>query len=295
MSERAQSPQSAVTNQSSSAPGSVAPPQPEQDRVTPEVAQGPQESKPDFLKIPSIAPSEQQSASQPAQQQPQPSDDLARQLAQERARAEQLQRQAQQYQSAIDQVRQYAETQQQTQAQQQQIDMILAQADAMPSSEGTQFLRNQVKNLIAQQQVQAQQQIRTREQQFEHERKLLAAPMYADYLIESMGIPAEAKQEILALHDPDLMYRMAPQIKQRYEQFNQQLAQFQQGQQQLARSQEVNEIRNNGLATVGGQGAGASYDIEVSDDPDERAMQILAHMRERERQGLPPAVAIPRR
>jgi hypothetical protein len=293
MSDRTQGTQPAATNQSSSTPGSVAPPRVEQDGVTPGVDQNAQNPKPGYLQVPTIA------QGQPEQQQPQqatqPAEDLAAQLARERQERERLQNETRQYQAAINQVRQYAETQQQTQAQQQQIDMILAQADAMPSSEGAAYLRNQMRTLIQQQQLAAHQQIQQREQQFEQERKILAAPAYADYLMESMQIPAEAKQEILALQDPELMYRMAPQIKQRYEQFNNQLAQFQQGQQQLARSQEVNALRQNGLTAVGGQGAGASYDIEVSDDPDERAMQILAHMRERERQGLPPAVAIPRR
>lgn len=290
MSDRTVPTQPAATNQSSSAPGSVAPPRTEQDGIAPGAATNQQETKPSFLQVPPVAASQPQPQPE-AKPEPQPSADLAAQLARERQERERLQAETRQYQAAIRQVQQYAETQQQSQAQQQQIDMILAQADSMPSSEGATYLRNQMRNLIQQQQTAAQQQLQTREQQFEQERKVLAAPMYADYLIDSMKIPAEAKQELLSLGDPDLMYRMAPQIKQRYEQFGNQLQQFQQAQQQLGRSQEVLQLQQNGVATVGGQGAGASYDIEVSDNPDERAMQILAHMRERERQGLPPAIA----
>src|SRR5688500_13449390 len=132
MSDRPTQPtQPAVENQSSSTPGSVAPPRVEQDRSAPGAVTNQQEAKPSFLQVPPVAPS--QPASQPeTTPAPQPSVDLAAQLAQERAAREQLQAQTRQYQAAIDQVRQYAETQQQSQAQQQQIDMLLAQADAMP-------------------------------------------------------------------------------------------------------------------------------------------------------------------
>jgi hypothetical protein len=286
MSERPQvNPSSAVTAQHPSAPGSVAPPQPERSDVPPGAVPQPQPSQPGQP----VAP-----VAQDAPPSAPPQNDLAAQLARERAERERLQNETRQYQQAINQVQQYAQQQQQTQQLQNQVNMILATADTMSSSDGAQYLRNQITNMIAQQQIEAQRALQQRDQQFDQERRQIAAPLYADHLIESLGIPPEAKQELLALKDPDLMYQMAPQIKARYEQFNQQLAQYQQGQQQLARSHEVNELRNNGLTNIGGQGAGASYDLEVSDDPDTRAMQILAHMRDRERQGLPPAVAIPK-
>lgn len=276
MTDRSQIDPSAATNQPSSTPGPVAPSQPEQGTgIAPGAVPGPQTAQPGGAVQPVATEGTTPSPPQP---------DLQAELAREREARQQLQNQYRQNQQMIQQVQRYAQEQQENQQLQQQVDMMLATADNMPSGEANTYLRGQIKNLLGQTKIQSQQAIQQLQQQHQQEIRTVAAGPYADHLIQSMGLPPEAKEELMALGDPEMMYRQAPGIKQRYDRFNAQLAQYQDNQQQIARSQEVNAIRQNGLANVGGQGAGASYELEVSDDPDIRAMQVLAHLRERERQ-----------
>lgn len=270
-------PQSAAPQGAPSTLGSVAPPQPERAQPhAPEASQPPQGGQP-------AAPGSD--VAQDGQQPSPPPVDYSAQLEQERQARLRVEAEARQYRDAISQVQRYAEEQQANQAVQQQVQMMLATADGMSSADGSQYLQRQIANLLTQQQLTARQQMQQREQGWEQERKQIAAPLYADHLIQEMGLPAEAKAELLNLRDPDLMYQQAPAIKQRYDAWEQQRKTWEQQNQQFARSQEAGVLRQNGLGAVGGQGAGGVYEIEVSDDPDIRAMQVLAAQRKLERQG----------
>lgn len=249
-------------------PGSVAPPQQEREpQVTPGAEPQRQQGQPPQQEQPQVASGEQQPS--------QPEIDYQAQLQREAELRREREAELRKYQDAIGQVQRYAEEQQENQQLQQRINMTLAHADNLPTSEANTYLRNQMAQLVAQERIRNQQTVQNLTQQHQEAIKQIAAPQYADHLIDSLGLPKEAKDELLALRDPDLMYQQAPVIKQRYDHWEQQ--------QQFARTAQAGIMRQNGLGAVGGQGAGASYDIEVSDDPDERAMQVLAHLRARER------------
>lgn len=270
-------PQPAVNTGAPSQPGSVAPPQPEREpQVTPGAGEQHQQGQPPQQGQPQVASDEQQPS--------QPEVDYQAQLQREAELRREREAELRKYQDAIGQVQKYAEEQQENQQLQQRINMTLAHADNLPTSEANTYLRNQIAQLVAQERIRNQQTVQNLTQQHEQAVKQIAAPQYADHLIQSIGLPPEAKDELLALRDPDLMYQQAPVIKQRYDHWNQQRQQWEQQQQQFARTAQAGQMRQNGLGAVGGQGAGASYEIEVSDDPDERAMQILAHLRGQERQ-----------
>lgn len=275
----------ATTEESSPTQGQVAPPRVEQDQgVAPGAGQDQPQRQPAPQQGQPVASGNQQSQQQaetPASSQQER--DYRAEWERERAARERLQGQTREYQNVISQVQQYAANQQENQALQNQVNMILATADNMPSSEGTQYLRNQITNLVGQTRLSSQQQLQQREQQHQQEIRTVAAGPYADHLITSMGIPPEAKQELLNLGDPDLMFRQAPVIKERYDKMTQMQAAWEAYQQQQGRSQEVNRLRENGLANVGGQSAGAAYEIDIDDgDPDVAAMQILNGLREME-------------
>lgn len=272
--------QPAAATQSSSTPGSVAPPRNEQEQgQTPGAVQGQENRQP-------ADPNPQVAQGQGEQPETPPQPDYRAQYEQERQERLRRDQELNQYRQTVSQIQQYAQDQQQNQQLQQQVQMMLAHADNLPSSEASSYLKNQVTNMLAQQRIQAQQQVQQVRQESEQQVRQIAAPQYADHLIQSLGIPAEARQELLNLRDPDLMYQQAPIIKQRYDQWEQQKSEWERQQQQLGRTQEVNALRQNGLASIGGQGAGGTVELEVSDDPDERAMQVLSYLRNRDGQSM---------
>lgn len=287
---------SSAASPTPSAPGQVAPPAAE--RVygpAPEAGPVPQAYQPVAGSQgpvtqgqPQVQPQPQQSLANPVPQQAPPQTPPAaspsgpdyeariRQIEADRSREQQ---ELSGYRSTVAQIQQYAEQQQRTNQTNQQIQMMLAQAESMPQAEANTFLRNQMVNIIGQERIAGQQQIQQREQAFQQQLKTVAAPQYADHLAQTMGLSQDARNELVALGDPDLMFRMAPQIKSRYDRLNQQIQQFQGGQQQIARSQEVAAMSQAGLGSFGGQSGISSFQIEVSDDPDVRAMQVLHALR----------------
>lgn len=282
MSDTYQVDQSATQVQPSS-PGVVAPSPSEQGNSgVPESSPAQGTGQPASLAPAGVVRGESQQVEEQPEQQASSDVDFRAQYEQERQANLRNQQEMGRYREIVGQIQRAAEEQQQNNAIQQQIDMMLATADNMSPSEGAAYLRNQIKTTLSQVRNMSQQELHQERLRHEAEKRMIAAPQYADHLIQSLGIPPEAKQELLNLGDPDLMYRQAPVIKERYDQFNQQRKAWEQSQQQLARSQEVTTLRQNGLAAIGGQGAGGAYQLEVSDDPDERAMQILNHLRQRE-------------
>ncbi len=227
-----------------------------------------------------------QQPSQPAQQQPeqpvaqQPEVDYAAQLAARDAELQRVQAQNHQMQSVVNQIQQAAEANQRTQAFNAELQMMLAHADNLPADQAKGYLQGQFQQALQKEQMRAQQERQQLQQQYESEKKQIAAPLYADHLLQANGLPPEAKQELLALGDPELMFRYAPQIKARYDAWNAQISGLQNGQVQQARTQEVMAMQNAGLGAVGGQNGGMTYQLEVSDDPDERAIQLYEHMKQ---------------
>lgn len=264
--------QPAVNDQSSSAPGSVAPPrQSQQDYGQAPGAQAQQ----DYAQ----PGASQENVVEDGQPSPPQIDYQARyeQAEQERLR---VQAEANQYRQTFQQVQQFAEQQQRTQQEQHQINQVLAVAENMSSAEANTYLRNQMQGIVGQTRMTEQQQRQQMQQQFDQQMRGALAPQYVDHLIERNGLPAEAKAELLALQDPDLMHQFAPVIKQRYDQWAREKATYAQQQTQLGRSQEVNAIRQNGLAAVGGQTIGGNgADPYAGMDNDDKAMAIYNQLR----------------
>lgn len=256
-----------ATQQPSAPVGTVAPPP---------VAQA-------YAPVPGSGAPQQQGQPAPQPQEPvapqQPQIDYAAQLAAREAELQRISAQNQQLQGVVTQIQQAAETNQRNQQFNAELQMMLAHADNLPADQAKGYLQTQFQQALQREQVRAQQQIQQFQQQAEAEKKQIAAPLYADHLLQANGLPPEAKQELLALGDPELMYRYAPQIKARYDAWNAQIAGLQNGQIQQGRTQEVMALQNAGLGAVGGQNGGMTYQLEVSDDPDEAAMQIYNAMR----------------
>jgi hypothetical protein len=247
--------------------GQVAPPQAAQAHTPqPGSVQQPQQGQP--------APQQQQADAQ------KPQVDYAAQLAAREAELQRVSSQNQQLQGVVTQIQQAAEANQRNQQFNAELQMMLAHADNLPADQAKGYLQSQFQRTLQAEQARAQQQIQALQQQSENEKKQIAAPLYADHLLQANGLPPEARQELLALGDPELMYRYAPQIKARYDAWNAQIAGLQNGQLQQGRTQEVMAMQNAGLTAVGGQNGGMTYQLEVSDDPDTAALQILQALRQ---------------
>ncbi len=260
--------QPAVNDQSSSAPGSVAPPQQSQQAYDPTPGSQPVQGAYQPVGNGQADAQEGQPPSPP------PIDYQARyeQAEQERLR---VQAEANQYRQTFQQVQQYAEQQQRTQQEQQAINQALAVAENMSSAEANTYLRNQIQSIVGQTRMTEQQQRQAMQQQHDQQLRSVAAPQYVDHLIERNNLPSEAREELLALRDPDLMHQFAPVIKQRYDQWAREKATYAQQQTQLGRSQEVNAIRQNGLGSVGGQTIGGNGgDPYAGMDADQKAIAI---------------------
>lgn len=201
---------------------------------------------------------------------------------QQRLRAEQ---EVNQYRQAMGQFQRLQEQNQQNQQATDRLRMIRATYDSLPSDQAESYLMQQVQGLLGEERLRAQTERQQLEQQFEQRTRVIAAPLYAEDLGKSLGMTPEAVAELKQLGDPEIMYRMAPSIKQRYDWMQSQLGQFQSGQVQMARSQEVAAQAQAGFGAFGGQTAGGDYQLEVSDDPDEAALQVLDHLRNRQAQG----------
>jgi hypothetical protein len=218
----------------------------------------------------------------PQQQQPvaqQPQIDYAAEIARRDAELQQERSRSQQLQGVVSQIEQAAQANQRNQQFNAELQMMLAHADNLPADQAKGYLQSQFQRTLQAEQMRAQQERQQLEQRYESEKKQIAAPLYADHLLQANGLPPEARQELLALGDPELMYRYAPQIKARYDAWNAQIAGLQNGQLQQNRTQEVMALQNAGLGSIGGQNGGMEYQIEVSDDPDVAALQVLQHLR----------------
>jgi crotonobetainyl-CoA:carnitine CoA-transferase CaiB-like acyl-CoA transferase len=155
----------------------------------------------------------------------------------------------------------------------------------MAPGEASTYIREQMIQLQRQEQVAREQAIQREREQAQQALRLAAAPQYADHIIETLGLPKEAKGELLALGDPELMYRQSQAIKSRWDQFAQLQQKIQQYTQQNARTTEVNAMRQNGLTNIGGQAATGFTPDNLPSDPNERAMAIYEQIQAR-RAGL---------
>ena len=186
----------------------------------------------------------------------------------------------------VGQIQRASQDAQEQQAYDAELTMILATADNMPAAEAQNYIKNQVKNITGRERIKASQQIQQLQQTSQQQLHQAVAPQYADYVLGTVGLPVEAKEELLTYSggNPERMEGIAKQIKARYDRHAAEVAQYQQNQTQVARTNEVNAMQNAGLTSFGGQNGGGSYSLDVSDDPDVAAMQVLNHLRQRERQ-----------
>lgn len=197
----------------------------------------------------------------------------------------QLQNEVGQYRNLFGQLQQAAQQSQQDQQLSNQLAMIQATYDSLPADQAGTYLKNQVMGLLGGVRMQSQQEVQQVRQQMEGALRQAvsgAQPTYLDYLTETFQLSPDARKELAQLGDPDVMYRMAPTIKAYHDREAQWKAQSQQGQVQLGRSQEVAALAQAGLTAFGGQSGTGEWTLEVSDDPDEKAMQIYNFQKARE-------------
>lgn len=224
-----------------------------------------------------------QQQSQPAAQAPSYDPSALERERQARLQAEQ---QANQFQQTLGQIQQFAQQQQQDSQLAERLQLIVARANAMPQEDANKFLVDSMRGVVGEVRMTEAQLRQQENQQAQMALRSVSAPVYAEHLGKELGMTPEAVEELKAIGDPDQMFRQAKTIKARYDGWAAERAQFQNGQVQNARTQEVQAMSNAGLGSFGGQTAGGDYQLNVSDDPDVAAMQILQHLRERESQGM---------
>lgn len=255
------------------APGSVAPPPVTQaTQAVPGATQqvpGSQPAAPQQVVAPQAAPAAQ------------PSDEWRQRFEQAEQRRLQAEQELTQHRNVVQQVQRAATEAEQNRQFNERMQVVLAAADNMPSDQARQYIQQQTNSILAQQRQQAQQEIQQAQQQAHQMVQRAALPQYADHLASTLGLSAEAKQELMAYQDPDMMYRMAPVIKQRYDAFQQQIDQLQGNQVQNARAQEVAAQQQAGFGAFGGQNTGGSFQVELPDhlDADEKAMWIYNYQK----------------
>lgn len=218
------------------------------------------------------APAAEAQASPVTQQVP----DFAAQIAQERALRQQAEAQAAQGQHMMQQIQQYAQQKKVDETFDRDMQAAVARTATMPSDEAERYILGESKRLLNAQRAAAAYE-RTQMEYVQQQRVMdLVKPQYVDYLIKATGLPDSYRPVLESYGTTEAMHQAAPALQQQYNALQAQFTELKQGQQQLARAQEVGQIRSQGFGQAGGQLGANEYQFEVSDDPDEKAMQILA-------------------
>jgi hypothetical protein len=223
------------------------------------------------------APGQQQVATPPSG----PSaEELQRQLEQERQLRLQRDQQVQQFQQGFTQLQAAASAQERERKLQERMNVMLAAASNMTPDESNRYIAQQTQALIAERDREAQYALEQERQQSQQMIRQAAIPEYVNHLVSSVGLSERGREKLLALGDPEQMYKMAQIYKADEDYMQQQIAQLQGGQVQNLRSQEVLAMQNAGLGAVGGQNTG-TFQVEIPDDmdPDERAMLIYDYQK----------------
>lgn len=263
-----QYPQTATDNVPSEGQGQVAPTQPTQP----------------YVSVPGQAPV--QESYQPVdpntqvepQASPAPTVDYQAQLRELEAERTRLRQQNEQYGQVFQQIKQHTEQESAEKERNERIQAIVSTAESMTPGEASTYMRNQMINMQRQEGVAREQAIQRERMQAQQMITQAVMPQYADHIIQSLGLPAEAKQELLSLGDTELMYRQGPALKARYDQMEQLRQQVNQSTQQQSRSNEVNAMRQNGLTSIGGQAASGFNPNELPSDPTEKAQVLYEQM-----------------
>ena len=219
----------------------------------------------------------QQQQEQNDQQQETP-EELRARLQEEREarqRAEQAKAQAdqqmQEFTQSLVHLRDQQEAQRAQQKYQQDRQKIFDDAQNMSAAEGFRHIQRETERLDMERQQQIWEIQQRAEQRIQSERRALGTPLYADELIKRHGLPQEYRERLLRLGDPDLMARTVPDLVEdhrKYQSLQDQLN-------QLSRSRQANAFAQSGVGMVS-TGGSTGAPGQLSDDPDTRAMQILA-------------------
>ncbi len=251
----------------------------DQSSVAPAQSQQVYESVPGSGQVPDSSQPGDQNA--PVQEQAAPQVDYQARLRELEAERNQYAQQKQQYEQVFQQIKQHQEQQNAEKERNERVQGILAMAENLPPGEATTYLRNQFIQLQKQEEVARQQAVQRVQQEARQAIEATALPAYADDVIAKLGLPKEAKGELLALGSMDAIYRSAGAVKARWDQYQQMQQQLQQFQQQNVRSNEVNAMRQNGLTNIGGQSATGFNPSDLPSDPNERAMAIYEQLQAR--------------
>lgn len=259
--------QSPATVQPSAPVGSVAPPPVAQAyEQVPGSGQPPQQAQP--------GQQPQQPATPPTPSGPSV-EDIQRQLDQERSERLRAQQEINQFRGAFQQLQGAAQEQERSRQFDQRMQVVLAAAANMNQAEADNYIKQQSRAILSEQQQAIQQQAQQQIQQANMVAQQAAAPQYAAYLAQQLGLSDRGRDRLVSLGDPNLMYQQAQAIKADEDYYGAQLAQFQQGQVQQGRTQEVLAMQNAGLGAIGGQQTG-TFQVDIPDNlsADERAIQI---------------------
>lgn len=188
------------------------------------------------------------------------SEQYQREAQEAQQRAAQNESQVTRIKSGLEQyLTQQQEQQRQAQYQQRVRDMT-SRANTMQQDDAERYIHSETQNIIGEFQnaiVQERQQAAMREQQIA---RTLGAPLYIEKLVKDNGLPAEARDDLMAYGDPDLAERVGvPQLKRYY----QQKKDWEERLTQASRSQQAQQRAQSGLNHLGGNNPPATPAFEV--------------------------------
>ena len=216
----------------------------------------------------------EQGQDQPAEQESE-ADRRARELEE---RLQTVQAQNQQFQQTFDRVRQYAEQTERQQREQQvnqrfnvERERIMQTARNMGVDEGMEYISRQMSDLNNQALALRQETAQEYEQRMQQMQRVAFTPLFAQELVRQHGLPAEYEQKLMRFGDVDRMPQYVEDLKSEY----QERQQLQQQIDQLARTQQANNLVRQGAGMAGGSNAPANANLSLEGmDTDDRAATI---------------------
>lgn len=202
-----------------------------------------------------------------------------RELEQRAMTAEQT---ASQLQNGLQEAIRYGEQVKQEDAYKRRRADMIAQADNMAPQERQAWLDSQLSALDRERDQYWQSQIQQERQQAQQLARRIGAPLFVDQHMRQYGLPEEARATLLAYasRDPDFVPVAAQDLARQY----QQQRQYEQQLQQLSRSNQAQQLVDQGAGAVGGQSP-ASMPSSSTGDSDLDAMNIYRELHRQRAEG----------
>lgn len=227
------------------------------------------------------APDVQQQPSTPTPQPPTQNEDESRQqylarIHELEQRASQAEQTASQLQSGLQEAIRYGQQRQQEDTFKRRRADLISQAEGMAPQERQTWLDTQLATLDAERDQYWQGQVQQERQQAQQLARRIGTPLFVDQMMRQHGLPEEARQTLMAYaaRDPDFVPVAAQDLKRQYDaqqRYEQQL-------QQLSRSNQAQQMVDQGAGVVGGQSP-AAMPYQSTGDADQDALAIYRQIK----------------